>query len=38
MGQSVSKPQFGDFNPAQADSTAKKEQQKIEKEPSTLRA
>jgi len=32
MGQSVSKPQFGDFNPAQADSTAKKEQQKIEKE------
>ena len=32
MGQSVSKPQFGDFNPAQADSTAKKEQLKIEKE------
>jgi gliding motility associated protien GldN len=32
MGQSVSKPQFGDFNAAQADSTAKKEQLKIEKE------
>lgn len=32
MGQSAARPQFGDFNVANADSTARKEQAKIEKE------
>lgn len=32
MGQTAARPQFGDFNPANADATAKKEQEKIEKE------
>ncbi len=32
MSQAASRPQFGEFNAANADSTAKKEQRKIEKE------
>jgi gliding motility associated protien GldN len=32
MGQAAARPQFGDFNAANADAAAKKEQEKIEKE------